>query len=177
MTTPAIPLTDGAMTEARLKQLEALGQAAGVSAVPELLTEVRRLHRLLAQERQRKADEDDNSGHRDGCHLAHVPLALASCACGLDTAEVLQRTQSDLTEAIEQRDVYRDRCQRLAAENADLEQRLSVAYENALAHVAETDRLRNALRSLIARVRSVGGYATPEEQEALWEAERLVTVQ
>lgn len=34
--------------------------------------------------------------------------------------------------------------------------------------------LETALRSLIARVRRTGGYASPEEQAALWEAERVL---
>ena len=34
--------------------------------------------------------------------------------------------------------------------------------------------LEGALRGLIGRVRKVGGYASPEEQEALWRAERAL---
>lgn len=34
--------------------------------------------------------------------------------------------------------------------------------------------LTAALRALITRIRRVGGYSTPAEQQALWEAEQLV---
>lgn len=34
--------------------------------------------------------------------------------------------------------------------------------------------LEDALRGLIARIRAVGGYATPGEQDALWRAERVL---
>lgn len=34
--------------------------------------------------------------------------------------------------------------------------------------------LETALRGLVARVRRTGGYASPEEQAALWEAERVL---
>lgn len=34
--------------------------------------------------------------------------------------------------------------------------------------------LESALRSLVTRVRRTGGYASPEEQAALWEAERVL---
>ncbi len=49
----------------------------------------------------------------------------------------------------------------------------SVPYHDAgdLARIAE---LEDALRSLIARVRRVGGYATPEEQDDLRRAERVL---
>lgn len=71
--------------------------------------------------------------HRDGCHLAHVPLALSSCACAIDVAEAYRRLES------------------------------------------ERDQLRAALRSLIARVRRTGGYASPEEQDVLRAAERALS--
>lgn len=59
----------------------------------------------------------------------------------------------ELTAAIEQRDVYRDRAQHLAGRVTALEA---------------------VLRALIARIRRAGGYASPEEQRVLWEAERVV---
>lgn len=40
---------------------------------------------------------------------------------------------------------------------------------------ARITELEQALRDLIARVRRVGGYSTPEEQDALWRAEQLLS--
>lgn len=93
--------------------------------------------------------------------------------CKSYVAESLRATsgQSDLTACEEQRDVYRDRCQHLSA----VAQKLEVKYlasESARADLEVTvSSLQSALRSLIARIRSAGGYATPEEQDVLREAE------
>lgn len=114
----------------------------------------------------------------------------------------IRELEANLTAAEEQRDVYRDRCQQLSARVAELED-LHVAAARSVEALdgrvgeleAKCDRLkdqRNAcsalalvrleataeltasLSQLITRIRRVGGYSTPEDQEALREAERLV---
>lgn len=40
--------------------------------------------------------------------------------------------------------------------------------------IAQRDALRDALRSLVAHVRRVGGFMSPEDQETLWRAEALL---
>ena len=40
--------------------------------------------------------------------------------------------------------------------------------------IARIADLEAGLRALVARVRSTAGYATPEEQSALWRAEQLL---
>ena len=39
---------------------------------------------------------------------------------------------------------------------------------------AQRDALREALRSLVAHVKRVGGYLSPEDLEALWRAESVL---
>lgn len=68
--------------------------------------------------------------------------------------DVIRRLCSDPSEAI------LARVAELAARVGELE--------------SDRDRLRAALRSLILRIRYTGGYATPEEQDVLREAERAV---
>lgn len=71
----------------------------------------------------------------------------------VEKANAAVSLQSELTALTEQLDVYRSRAQELSG---------------------RVHELRTALTALIARVRKVGGYATPEEQQVLWEAERAV---
>lgn len=40
--------------------------------------------------------------------------------------------------------------------------------------VEDREQMRLALEAMVARVRRIGGYAEPEEQRALWEAERVL---
>lgn len=94
------------------------------------------------------------SGHRDAAQIPAV--------------------DPDLTEAIEHGDVYRDRCQRVATENAELEKRLDAAYHDAISKIDQIEELRDALRKMIARIRRIGGYATPDEQDDLRYAERVL---
>lgn len=71
----------------------------------------------------------------------------------VEKANAAASVQVELTALTEQLDVYRSRAQELSG---------------------RVHELRTALTALIARVRKVGGYATPEEQQVLWEAERVV---
>lgn len=107
-----------------------------------------------------------------------------------------------LAAAEEQSDVYRDRCQQLSARVSELRESLESArtalvlrdadhnQETAmltseleqlrtLVHALQfaTDErlaLRASLRTLAARIRRTGGYASPEDQDELRAAERLV---
>lgn len=44
-----------------------------------------------------------------------------------------------------------------------------------LADIERIAELEEALRSLVNRIRRVGGYSTPEDQGSLWLAEQLLS--
>jgi len=116
------------------------------------------------------------SGKRIGLRREVLPRLVAMLTADAERAgteqesdaERLARTIAE-TEALEQRDVYRDRCQQLTDVLGLRE--AEIARLN-----ARRDRLAQSLTALIARIRRVGGYATPEEQDALREAERVAKV-
>jgi hypothetical protein len=62
--------------------------------------------------------------------------------------------------------------------SAELEEQLRAvqalevqATQSLEGQVARTTALEIVLRALISRLRRVGGYASPEDQQALWDAE------
>jgi hypothetical protein len=85
--------------------------------------------------------------------------------------------ETELAATIEQLDVHRDRSQRLAGRVNQLEvecAQLRGECDDVADRDAEIYQLRAGLVALIARVRTTGGYASQEEQDALWRAEQLV---
>lgn len=49
-----------------------------------------------------------------------------------------------------------------------------VVYDGTTESSRRIADLEHVVRSLVARIRKVGGYSTPEEQDVLWEAERVL---
>lgn len=49
-----------------------------------------------------------------------------------------------------------------------------VVYDGTTESSRRIADLERVLRSLVVRIRKVGGYSTPEEQDVLWEAERVL---
>lgn len=115
-----------------------------------------------------------DSAYPNGCwHHDHD----WGCALGVEATRRLVELlglHSDLIATTEQLDVYRTRCQQLADRVQELEDLLSAADRSVVALDDRVGELTDSLRALIARVRRTGGYASPEEQDVLREAERVV---